>query len=108
MKPKLSTPRMFTRIKQVFMTNSSIILTLLFFVSSLGISEVIVTKFNQQQNNKSWQKADSAGKEIKELLDSKLSHIYRINIMATYIVSLNGKIQPTDIEAFLASLYKDS
>ena len=99
---------MFTRIKQVFMTNSSIILTLLFFVSSLGISEVLVTKFNQQQNNKSWQAADSAGKEIKELLDSKLSHIYRINILETYIVTLNGKLQPTEIEAFLASLYKDS
>ena len=99
---------MFTRIKQVFMANSTIILTLLFFVSCLGISEVIVTKFNQQQNNKSWQAADSAGKEIKELLDSKLSHIYRINILETYIVTLNGKLQPTEIEAFLASLYKGS
>jgi PAS domain S-box-containing protein len=77
-------------------------------VSCLGISEVIVTKFNQQQNNKSWQAADSAGKEIKELLDSKLSHIYRINILETYIVTLNGKLQPTEIEAFLASLYKGS
>ena len=99
---------MFSRIKQVFMTHSSIILTLLFFVSSLGIGEVMVTKFNQQQNNKSWQKADSAGKEIKSLVESKLNHIYRIDILATYIVSLNGKIQPTEIEAFLASLYKDS
>ena len=99
---------MFTRIKQVFMAKSHIFLTLLIFVACLGLSDLAITKFIQQQNNKSWQKADSAGKEIKSLVESKLTHIYRIDILATYIVSLNGKIQPTEIEAFLASLYKGS
>ena len=99
---------MFTRIKQVFKINSGVILTLVFFVACLGISEVTITRFNQQQNDKSWQAADIKGKEIKALLDLKLSELYKINILETYIVTLNGKVQPTEIEAFLISLYKGS
>ena len=99
---------MFTRIKQVFMAKSHIFLTLLIFVACLGLSDLATTKFIQQQNNKSWQAADIKGKEIKALLDLKLSELYKINILETYIATLNGKIQPTEIEAFLASLYKGS
>ena len=91
MKPKLSTPpRMFTRIKQVFMAKSHIFLTLLIFVACLGLSDLATTKFIQQQNNKSWQAADIKGKEIKALLDLKLSELYKINILETYIATLNG------------------
>ena len=109
MKPKLfNYPQIFNSIKQVFVTNSSIILTLVFFVACLGISEVTITSFNQQQNNKSWQAADIKAKEIIALLNLKLSEIYKVNILNTYIVTLNGKVQPAEIEAFLASLYKES
>ncbi len=101
MKPKLfNYPQMFNSIKQVFVTNSSIILTLVFFVACLGISEVTITSFNQQQNNKSWQAADIKAKEIIALLNLKLSEIYKVNILNTYIVTLNGKVQPAEIDAY--------
>ena len=103
-----SPPAMFSSIKQAFITNASVILALTVFVLSLGISELAVETYKQKLQDKAWQEAVNATKHIQETLQLKFSEALKSEALLSYLIAINGKVQPAELEALLSGLYKDS
>jgi PAS domain S-box-containing protein len=99
---------MFSRIKQAFITNASVILALTFFVFSLGISELAVETYKQKLQDKAWQEAVTATQHIQETLQLKFSDNLKSQVLRKYIFAVNGKVDPLALEAIMAGIFIDS
>ena len=99
---------MFSRIKQAFITNASVILALTVFVLSLGISELAVETYQQKLQDKAWQEAVTATQHIQETLQLKFSDTLKSQVLRQYIFAVNGKVDPLALEAIMAGMIIDS
>ena len=99
---------MFSRIKQAFITNASVILALTFFVFSLGISGLAVETYQQKLQDKAWQEAVNATQHIQETLQLKFTEALKSEALLGYLIATNGQVQSTELNALLSGLYRDS
>ena len=99
---------MFSRIKQAFITNASVILALTFFLFSLGISGLAVETYQQKLQDKAWQEAVNATQHIQETLQLKFTEALKSEALLGYLIATNGQVQSTELNALLSGLYRDS